>query len=149
LVRLRFGVNHLAGRRRDKPGAASETQPCLKFDDAAGKSRRGAPLGIDSHGELIILENIRGDRKDPFEDLVEYAKNNHAETTANNSRDKWEAQYQAEKRHDKPLAGRKPWQGILPRSSHTKPLKRWSNRLFSNVGAELSEQVKTLHLAKQ
>lgn len=96
------------------------------FSPVTGKHRWPGDLwGIDSSGDLIILENKRGDKKDPFEDFVQYAEKSHDETTAKNLIEKWEKQYKSEKARGKRLEAREGHQGILPRSSHAGPLRRW------------------------
>lgn len=96
------------------------------FSPVTGKHRWPGDLwGIDSSGDLIILENKRGDKKDPFEDFVDYAEKSHDEITAKNLRGKWEEQYVWEKARGYCIEVLKGKQGIVPRSSHAGPLHRW------------------------
>lgn len=98
------------------------------FSPVTGKTRWPGDLwGIDSCGDLIILENKRGNRKDPFEDFVLYEEECHDEAKAKGLREKWERLYKSEMSRTTCLEVLKRKPGIVPRSSHAAPLNRWEH----------------------
>lgn len=99
------------------------------YTPVVGKARWPGDLwGIDSAGELLIIEAKQCKRRDdPFIDFVEFHKLSREEFTAVHWQLKWEKHFSAEISNPDGWSEREHGKtdGILPRSNKRSHLRRW------------------------
>ena len=101
-----------------------------------GKKRWPGDLwGVDSQGQLVIVESKLGNSTNPFEDFLSY-RPRRGETEADDLLARWEKEYASECQEKCPPKERKQcWEerapgqtlGILPRSQKRKYLWKWKS----------------------
>ncbi len=108
------------------------------FSPVTGKDHWPGDLwGVDSSGELIIIENKRGFGYDPFEDFIDYHKPERTEWLAENLLKKWQRHYKGEiSFRDTFIERGSSTDGILPRSNKRVPIRRWP-QLAARIDARI------------
>ena len=85
--------------------------------------------GVDSHGDLIVIEAKQCKRRDdPFKDFVAYHRRDRRELSAAHWQKKWDKHLRAELSFPDGSSERPEGKtaGILPRSNKRRHIRRWS-----------------------
>ena len=92
-----------------------------------GKDRWPGDLrGVDESGELVIIENKKDFKDNPFVDFVGYYRPGRQEWSADSLRRHWERDYKHEVRFPNTFVVRGDLTaGLLARSSKRVPIRRW------------------------
>ncbi len=116
-----------------------------------GKRRWPGDLwGVDSQGDLIILECKRILPVDPFEDFISFHNLNRPELSSQDLLKRWKKHYRAETDPRFPNCWEerpsRQTKGLVPRSNHRKHIRRWKHLaalINKNVSSpEYKESVK-------
>jgi len=112
---------------------------CWLFSPVNTGARRPGDLwGVDSKGNLLIVENKLQGRGDPFQDFIGFLEDcGEPGITAHELGEKWEELFDKEKK-SAPLWRKDPrgtYPGALPYSNHRSELRRW---------ADLTEKIERL-----